>query len=199
MIDLIATHQTKNLTNPPHVEALPAWWYQVFCACRIDPGQTATNCFLVLYTAATALIPARIYSHVRGNVSLDTVTARWSRSLDVLTDLSNLSDSAKRCNAALQLLNGDVNTTENKNDLPPEPSERTGRVFHGFPQPPPPQMEDTRGNTEVQVAMPGSMDPSMSLDEYLAPMAALQDFSWLDSLPVDLMSTEYGNLQDLYD
>lgn len=60
-------------------------------------------------------------------------------------------------------------------------------------------MEDMRGNPGVQVAMPGSMDPSMSLDEYFAPMAALQDFSWLDSLPIDLMSTEYGNLQDLYD
>lgn len=61
-----------------------------------------------LIAAATALIPARVYSYIRGHIPQETLAIAWQRSLDVLRRLSSLSSSATRCLAALELLDEEV-------------------------------------------------------------------------------------------
>lgn len=149
----------------------------------------------VVYTAATALIPARIYAPIRGDVSLSAVSEGWDHSLHILSSLSALSPSAKRCLAALQLFNDEIAIEEtnitisllNQGDNAVDTS--TKSLVHQRPE----GMEDNLVQRMVQ-PLSDFMDIPTNQEEGLGVLHGMQDFTWLDSLPVDLATAEYLDL-----
>ena len=160
-------------------------------------SQLTGRLYLVIYTAATALIPARLYAYIRGDITQSALAEGWTRSLHVLSSLSVLGPSAKRCLAALHLLNDvisieensttadNLDTSDNADDLPSKPSvqpssPRRDAVSTMPPIPPLPALTDLLA-TGGDVFGPGQGPP---------------DFTWLDSLPVGLVAGDYAELLD---
>ncbi|EXJ56366.1 uncharacterized protein A1O5_12633 [Cladophialophora psammophila CBS 110553] len=206
------------------IEPLPAWWYQIF----------------FIYTAATALIPARVYSYVRGDIPLSSLAEAWRRSLEVLRRLSPLSPTATRCLAALELLDEEVVADEipNANPTSNNPEQDDVRSSNA---PPPPNLSDSniQRNSTVRRDARNSLEPSADNTtiaaapweshnvppqselvppfpvepqpqqqqqeqqcgvhgEVFATTLQMQDFTWLDSLPADLLAGGYDDLPELY-
>ncbi|KAH8810824.1 fungal-specific transcription factor domain-containing protein [Xylogone sp. PMI_703] len=221
MIDIIFENQ--NFDCAPIVEPLPAWWYEVF----------------FIYTAATALIPARVYSYIRGDIPQKRLSEGWLRSLEVLRHLSQLSSSATRCLAALELINGEVFITDetvkntadtgntqaqsnnNMNDsgqsyldnshgqmlsVDPILRQRSEVTEKSSLQ----QQNEASGSNSMQATLTflseqhqqgniemgdnfanGTQTPLMQMQ------MQMQDFTWLESLPADLLAGEYEDFSEM--
>ncbi|KIX99976.1 uncharacterized protein Z520_04614 [Fonsecaea multimorphosa CBS 102226] len=229
MISIIYEKQINPRSND--IELLPAWWFQVF----------------FIYTAATALIPARVYSYIRGDISQTSLTEAWRRSLEVLRRLSPLSPTATRCLAALELLDEEVVADEMPNNGPnPTSSKHDGDDERALDNSPHPldlragrlhedntvQRSSCNNNTlgsqgegSTTIVAPAWSGPSghrtpqsQTLSELAVPfrmvqqpqhqyntqvdsfgrMLQMQDFSWLDSLPADLLAGGYEDLPELF-
>ena len=175
-------HERQNWSNEKIIEPLPAWWFEVF----------------FIYTTATALIPARVYSYIRGDVPQSDLLTAWQHSLEVLNHLSPLSPSAVSCIAALQVLDDEL-VFEQSGVQPQFPSHGPG-----LPAEPSASNPTSLGNGIRQfglpVEVPGSAAPAgqhPSFASDLDHMLQMQDFSWLDTLPVDVLASDYADMPDL--
>jgi hypothetical protein len=180
MIHII--HQRQNWSNDKTIEPLPAWWYEVF----------------FVYTAATALIPARVYRYIRGDISQSELRTGWQRSLEVLQHLSPLSPSAVSCIAALQVLNDELvfegsGTTSKDRVNMPNPAYH---VPDPTPNAPTPLSEPAFGATAPATTL--LEDQHLPPAEHIDSMLQMQDFSWLDALPVDILAGDYADMPDFW-
>ncbi|KIW23707.1 uncharacterized protein PV07_11886 [Cladophialophora immunda] len=219
MINIIYEKQIDPTSKD--IELLPAWWFQVF----------------FIYTAATALIPARVYSYIRGDISQPSLAEAWQRSLEVLRRLSPLSPTATRCLAALELLNEEVVADEMPNSANPTAGHSDPRDGHTHNEQPPVNLpvsqphrsstvqHDACNNTlrpqddtttiappiwnghrpppqsELAVAFPMEQQPHQQCNvqgDSFGRMLQMQDFTWLDSLPADLLAGGYEDLPELF-
>lgn len=154
---------------------------------------------VVIYTAAIALIPARAYTHIRGDITLASLNEAWRRSVSILGQLSSFSFSASRCSTVLQKLNEAI--------VPKTQTDATGDIAHaglkanecvsdhGHPA-----MGSTAAGPPVgtnfsrEMASMALPPRTMLMDEaYFFGHSAdlkMQGVSWFDSLPEDLLAIE---------
>ncbi|KAH9209557.1 fungal-specific transcription factor domain-containing protein [Leptodontidium sp. 2 PMI_412] len=88
IVEITHSHQRNNGSFEP----LPAWWYKVF----------------YVYSAATALIAARIYRPLHCTISDISIKSSWLRCFEVLKSHTEVSKSARCCVAALQFLDKNI-------------------------------------------------------------------------------------------
>lgn len=178
------------------VEGLPAWWYEVFCEFDLDIHPLASNVLInysVTYTAATALIPARVYSYVRGDTSSAALAEGWQKALELLRRLSVLSPTAVGCLAALQMLNEELvfEDTGNHANLLRESTPAT----------------TVRQDSVRMTSHEAAMEDSTQLNDCNKPrlffqtpdesILQIQDFTWFDYLPADLLTSDYMDFSQL--
>lgn len=155
--------------------------------------------FPVVYTAATALIPARLYSQIQDEFPKPSLLLSWERALLVLRRLGHLSVSSRRCLAALELLDDKVVNITNQ-DGPETQSATSERAVRADRATNNPSEFSTAGLSSTTI--PGyeaDQGPDMDFLSFM-PAAFDQDNSWLDSisLPTDLLNMGYGELPELY-
>lgn len=147
------------------------------------------NCSVV-YTAATALIPARVYSYIRGDTSPVALAEGWQRALEVLRRLSALSPTAIGCLAALQMLNEELvfedtgNHVNSLRELTPAATARQSSV----------QMISHEAAVEEPVNLNDPNKPRLSFPNLDDSILQIQDFTWFDYLPTDLLPSDYMDL-----
>lgn len=159
----------------------------------------------VIYTAATALIPARVYSFIRGNIPQSSLEQAWQRALKVLGGLVPLSSTASRCLAVLQLLNEECAPSDNAyDDTAAVITDFNGRkggavtVSANAPNFREPNPFSSTQTTTALPSLPNELAPG-SQDMFGLSLAAsqLQDFTWFDSLPTDLLAIDDAELFNL--
>ena len=172
-------HQQQNWLNERTVEPLPSWWFEVF----------------FIYTAATALVPARVYKYVRGDILQSDLLRGWQQSLEVLHHLSPLSPSAVSCIAALQVLDDELvfEATEPPSKLP------VGALGHDSPSVHRPHAVSTALDSVNTATLMDIRDDQHRQDvDNFDSMLQMQDFTWLDTLPVDVLSGDYTDIPDFW-
>jgi hypothetical protein len=215
IIDLVFDNQTDD-NDVDSIEPLPVWWYQVFCQyIHFSSNLHNYSCgfvVLVVYTAATALIPAIMYAHIRDDIPKSSLLTSWNRALYILSRLCPLSTSARRCLAALELLNDkiipDINPEARAQSSRPEPTAHPGVVNGETDISIPTNISNTIGPPgpamEIpSLTMPGSfpvLDQAQNFDFLFSMPTFEQDHMWLDSisLPTDLLNMGYGEFSDAY-
>lgn len=125
-------------------------------------------------------------------MSLESLDEGWKRALDVLENLSHVSAAAKRCLAAVQLLNGD--TTKNETGNGGLSARGDDSLLENSRLQGPGAVSLLRSPVLLQT-LPGTVETAFPVDDTFAAFAG-QDFSWLDSLPVDLISADYAELSE---
>ncbi len=172
-------HQRQNWSTEHSVEPLPSWWFEVF----------------FIYTAATALIPARVYSYIRGDIPQSDLLRAWQQSLEVLHHLSPLSPSAVSCIAALQVLDDELVFEGGIGVHPKIPntlldaSDHSGHyVSRKF------EIDPNIASQPMDVV---EVQPLQDVDG-LDALLQMQDFTWLDTLPVDVLSGDQADMPDLW-
>jgi hypothetical protein len=157
------------------------------------------------------LIPARIYSHIRGDVPLPSLTDAWKQSLDVLRRLTPLSSTATKCLATLELLNDEIVSEEsygsgNVSRAEPASLDVVSAITMQYEP-------NTNGRDQTNI-LPTPVSelnfPTISEQRYypqqyemqvgdtFGPFPELQDFTWLESLPADLFAGGYEDMPQLY-
>jgi hypothetical protein len=149
-------------------------WYILIDSCADRPS----------YTSATVLIPARAYSYIRGSIPQAELLQAWQRAIEVLHRLSPLSSSAASCIAALQLLD---------KALVSDTSEATGQSS-GMPKTP----AVAAVPEGIRTAVIAADDPDNGVMDNMFAMLEAQDFSWLDALPLDKLSSNPADMPDLW-
>jgi Fungal specific transcription factor domain/Fungal Zn(2)-Cys(6) binuclear cluster domain len=180
-----STEKTTNNSADTTTAPLPSWWFEVF----------------FIYTAATALIPARAYGYLRGDISQDSLTLTWQRSLEVLRELTALSPSAVSCIAALQVLDDELvfedagvdgqgaATLREQGDAADGEAEGRGELVTGT--------QIAASTTDVDAD--GQQQQYMHTNTNdLDSMLQMQDFSWLDTLPVDVLGGDDADMPDMW-
>ena len=227
VINLIYDRQT--LTHEPGiVEPLPAWWFTTFCKCiNPDPpsppvlnhlvrpsfylpdwfGSFCSYGPTVIYTAATALVPARVYSYIRGDILQSSLNEAWHRAVKILNRLVPLSSTASRCLAVLQLLNDEsapaidagnatANPTadhfkDNRNEKL-VPSDMPAVARSDLPMG---HSSFTDETVKAGPIMPLSMLPDeQDVSMFSSDALQAQDLTWFDSLPTDLLAIDDAEL-----
>lgn len=154
-----------------------------------------------------------MYSYIRGEVPLDLLTEAWKQALEVLRRLAPISSSATRCLAALELLNDELVSEESNGSVnisQGEPASSLDAISATT-------MQDS--NAQAQGQAPSSMlttttsqpifsgineqqyypqQYEMQVGDAFGTIPELQDFTWLESLPADLLAGGYEDLPQLY-
>ncbi len=156
----------------------------------------------VVYTAATALIPARMYAHIRDDIPKVSLLTSWDRALHILRRLCPLSNSARRCLAALELLNDklaqDINThAQATRCSTPKQLSSVDREFSNDVAGQGVENPQAMSLSPSVVNLPG---PGQTMDFLSFIPTFEQDTTWLDSisLPTDLLNVGYGELSEMY-
>ena len=133
LINIVYDNEIK-IQHPSNTKPLPAWWWTAFCKLPVfmfvtffrrlilDDLLIIVRIIVVIYTAAIALIPARAYAHIRGDIPLASLNEAWRRSVSILDQLSSFSLSASRCTVVLQKLNEAI--------VPKTQTAATGDIAH---------------------------------------------------------------------
>ena len=155
---------------------------------------------LVIYTAATVIIPARSYSYIRGDIPPSKLIDAWKKSLDILHRLGRVSRSATRCLAVLQALDQAI-VSENGTSLAThhEVGDIPSREVSSIPSinPSTPLNQPSFGEMAAKNAEMLQMQadqPDVFADSSLPQ---IQDFGWFDSLLGDwsgIDNSEFFNL-----
>jgi hypothetical protein len=157
---------------------------------------------IVIYTAAIALIPARAYAHIRGDIPLASLNEAWRRSVSVLDQLAPFSLSASRCSVVLQKLNEAV--VPKTHAAATADISDTVLMASEYADPGPAVVSSAAAEAPVAtncsreingtVAAPHAM---MMEETYFTGHSAdymMQDNSWFDSLPGDLLAMEHDQI-----
>jgi len=140
---------------------------------------------------------------------LPSLTEAWQQSFEVLHRLAPLSSSATRCLAALELLNEEIVSEETNgfstsgNVSRPEPAAITQYEPNLDSQDqanvsPTPISETLFTASTIQEQQYYPQQDEIQVGDAFGSMPELQDFTWLESLPVDLLSGGYEDLPQFY-
>ena len=173
-------HSHQDWSQKRVVESLPSWWFEVF----------------FIYTAATVLIPARVYSYIRGDIPQSELLQGWQQSLEVLHHLSSVSPSAVSCIATLQVLDDELVYQGGDTQVAPSGNlSITKQMTQSASQGP----SATTGLTQDTAPTSGMGEVSSLHDpDSLDSLLQMQDFTWLDTLPVYMLSGDYAEMQDFW-
>jgi len=150
--------------------------------------------YTVTFTAATALIPARVYEYIRGNTSLEVLANAWERSLQILRRLSCLSPSAVACLAALQMLNEELvveeSQSQNRQNINSSRAEMDVEVVEQN------QVRTSISDTNIDHITGRNDHDTRQLQAFSItdPLLQVQDFGWLEYLSTDLLTNEFTDL-----
>jgi hypothetical protein len=134
------------------------------------------------------LIPARRFEALRGSIPLSAVMQSCDRALKLMESLSPIFQSAKRCFTSLQLLNQEI-----VGDLPPLPQQQSSSASGEADA-----MPDVVTPQTFRFNVYNGNSSTWEQSEAACPLTAVDgvfeqmplDFSWIDSLPVDLSVDE---------
>lgn len=128
-------------------------------------SEIPSNSRVVLYTASIVLIPAQRFAALRGNMLPSTLTHTWQQALIAMESLSKFCPSAKRCLTSLQMLSQEI-------------IGQAGVSQESVHQ------SDEAMMTTWQEPMASTAFPEEAFDEMPS------DYTWIDSLPVDLLADD---------
>jgi hypothetical protein len=129
-----------------------------------------------------------VYSYIRGDISCDILVEAWERALQVLRRLSHFSSSAARCLNALQKLNEEL-VFEDRGHHRGNSLKQATSVATCWPNTMATSSHETGAPKLIQSNVVENHQSSVSNPGN--SILKMQDFSWFDFLPADLLQSEH--------